>query len=142
MSGPEPLFEVRLRANEVIAERFRVKKKLGEGSCGTVYKVEIIKRPTVPSAMKIEPFMKKKEDEILKMEHCVLRRLQTSKHVCKLYFAGKAEKFTFIVMARVGRELTELRRRQPDKRMSVVSSLRVGLQSLQAISDLHAAGFI
>lgn len=55
---------------------------------------------------------------------------------------GKTDKFTYIVMARVGRELTELRRRQPDKRLSLVSALRVGTQSLQAIGDLHAAGFI
>lgn len=44
--------------------------------------------------MKVEPLMKDKDDEILKMEIYVLKRLQGSKHACRLFGCGKTEQFT------------------------------------------------
>lgn len=43
--------------------------------------------------MKVEPKMKNKNDEILKMEVYVLKKLQRSNHVCHLVDAGKTENF-------------------------------------------------
>lgn len=45
--------------------------------------------------MKVEPLMKSKDDEILKMEVYVLKRMQQSKHVCRLLTAGKTASYKY-----------------------------------------------
>lgn len=86
--------------------------------------------------------MKSKDDEILKMEVFVLRKLQKSRHACRLLLAGKEKNYSFMIMSLLGKELSELRRRYPDRKMPLPTTLKIGLQSLQAIQDLHAVGFI
>ena len=92
--------------------------------------------------MKVEPFMKSKDDEILKMEVFVLRKLQRSKHSCKFYMAGREKNYSFLIMSLLGKELSDLRRRFPDRKMPLSIALRIGLQGLQAIQDLHSVGFV
>lgn len=91
--------------------------------------------------MKVEPFMKCKDDEILKMEVFVLRKLQKSKHACRLLLAGKEKNYSFLIMTLLGQDLTELRRRYPDRKMPLSATLKLGLQTLQSIQDLHLIGF-
>uniref|UniRef100_A0A915PG43 Protein kinase domain-containing protein n=1 Tax=Setaria digitata TaxID=48799 RepID=A0A915PG43_9BILA len=87
-----PVGTPKIAIGDKIKDQFLVKKKLGEGSCGTVYLVLNIK-DTKKAAMKVEPFMKSKDDEILKMEVYVLKRMQRSKHACRLLAAGKTLSF-------------------------------------------------
>ncbi|MCP9257362.1 hypothetical protein DINM_000577 [Dirofilaria immitis] len=94
------------------------------------------------AAMKVEPFMKSKDDEILKMEVYVLKRMQQSKHVCRLLAAGRTSSFNFLIMSLLGKELSDIRRRLQDRKMSIGSVLKIGLQSTTAIHDLHKVGFI
>uniref|UniRef100_A0A914Z147 Protein kinase domain-containing protein n=1 Tax=Panagrolaimus superbus TaxID=310955 RepID=A0A914Z147_9BILA len=75
---------------------FLIKRKLGEGACGTVYLVHSIKNDKIRGAMKVEPQMKSKEDEILKMEVFVLRKIQSSNHACRLMASGKHTGFSFV----------------------------------------------
>ncbi|KAK0405067.1 hypothetical protein QR680_017785 [Steinernema hermaphroditum] len=133
---------LKLAIGDKIKDQFVVKKKLGEGSCGTVYLVQTIKEPKIRAAMKVEPFMKCKDDEILKMEVYVLKKMQKSKHVCRLLMAGKMTNFSFLVMSLLGKELSDIRRRLPDRKMSMASVLKIGIQSCQAIQDMHIAGFV
>ncbi|KAH7723255.1 CK1 protein kinase [Aphelenchoides avenae] len=144
MAGnPEALTSIELSPNIVVKNLYAVRKKLGEGCCGAVYLVECLKKPPkTMAAMKVEALMKHKDDEILKMEIYVLKRMQGSKHACRLVGCGKTEQFTYVVMSLLGKSLTELRRRQPKKTLSLGTSLHIGMQSLQAIEDLHKAGFI
>lgn len=121
---------------------FLVKRKLGEGACGTVYLVHSIKNDKIRGAMKVEPQMKSKEDEILKMEVFVLRKIQSSNHACRLMASGKHTGFSFVVMSLLGKELSELRRRLPDRKMPLATSLKVAYQCIQAVEDLHKAGFL
>ena len=125
-----------------LVKGFIVKRKLGEGACGTVFLVHTIKNDKIRGAMKVEPAMKNKDDEILKMEVFVLRKLQQSKHACKLMASGKEPTFSFVVMSLLGKELSDLRRRLPDRKMSLASTLKIGWQGVQALHDLHQAGFI
>ncbi|KAI6194581.1 putative serine/threonine-protein kinase [Aphelenchoides besseyi] len=113
-------------------------------SCGTVYLVQSAKHPGIEgrAAMKVEPFMKHRDDEILKMEVFVLRKMQPSKHACRLLSAGKEKNFSYMVISLLGKELSELRRRYPDRKMPAGTTLKIGLQCLQAVQDLHIAGFV
>ncbi|CAD5223401.1 unnamed protein product [Bursaphelenchus okinawaensis] len=140
-----PIAPAKLNIGDKVKDTWIVKKKLGEGSCGMVFLVQSVKLsgPEGKAAMKVEPFMKSKDDEILKMEVFVLKKVQKSKHACKLLMAGKDRNFSFLIMSLLGKELSELRRRYyPDRKMGPVASLRVGVQALQAIRDLHSVGFV
>uniref|UniRef100_A0A0M3I7N0 Protein kinase domain-containing protein n=1 Tax=Ascaris lumbricoides TaxID=6252 RepID=A0A0M3I7N0_ASCLU len=141
-----PIGQIKLSVGDKVRDTFVVRKKLGEGSCGTVFLVESVKDKQaysyIKAAMKVEPFMKSKDDEILKMEVYVLKKLQKSKHACRLLLAGKMNNFSFLVMSLLGKELSDIRRRLPERRMSVASTLRIGVQSVEAIHDVHKIGFV
>ncbi|VDN04829.1 unnamed protein product [Thelazia callipaeda] len=136
-----PVGPPKISLGDKIKDQFLVKKKLGEGSCGMVYQVLNIK-DSKRSAMKVEPFMKSKDDEILKMEVFVLKKMQRSKHVCRLLAAGKTASYSFLIMSLLGKELSDIRRRLPDRKMSTVNVLKIGIQSTEAIYDLHKIGFV
>lgn len=138
MALPQP---PKLNVGERIKE-FVIKKKLGEGACGAVYLVQNAKDAKILGAMKVEAIQKSKEDEILKMEVYVLKRLQKSKHACKLLSAGKSHNYNYLIMSLLGKELGELRRRLPDRKMTLSSVLRIGYQCTEALQDLHAIGFV
>ncbi|VDK55847.1 unnamed protein product [Gongylonema pulchrum] len=87
--------------------------------------------------MKVEPFMKSKDDEILKMEVFVMKKMQQSKHICRLLAAGKTNTFSFLIMSLLGKELSEIRRRLPDRKMSLGSVLKIGIQSTEVLLALN-----
>ena len=113
---------VDLKPSDKIAGRFIVKKKLGEGACGQVYLVEERDpsgRVTRTSAMKVEPRMKHKDDEILKMEIFILKRLMNkSRHVCKFVGCGVTPQFTYLAMSLLGTELGDLKKKCPAKKFN------------------------
>ncbi|KAI6216465.1 CK1/TTBK protein kinase [Aphelenchoides fujianensis] len=76
-----------LRASSIYS--LQVTKKLGEGGCGVVYEVANAKTPHVRAALKSEPFGMHEDDELLKMEVHVLRKLPNGRHVCRLLATGK-----------------------------------------------------
>ncbi|EPB75394.1 hypothetical protein ANCCEY_05503 [Ancylostoma ceylanicum] len=74
-----PLGPVKINLGDKIKDQFIVKKKIGEGACGQVYLVHVLDKNGKPrgrAAMKVEPLMKSKDDEILKMEIFVLKKIQ------------------------------------------------------------------
>uniref|UniRef100_A0A7E4ZXE2 Protein kinase domain-containing protein n=1 Tax=Panagrellus redivivus TaxID=6233 RepID=A0A7E4ZXE2_PANRE len=132
----------KLSAGTKVKEQFTVVKKLGEGACGAVYLVQNTKNPKIIAAMKIEAIQKSKDDEILKMEVFVLKKLQKSRHVCRLLMAGRTPNYSFVVMSLLGKELGELRRKMPERKMSLSTVLRVAVQCVEGIQDMHGIGFI
>ncbi|CAB3410847.1 unnamed protein product [Caenorhabditis bovis] len=136
-----PIAPVKISPGDKIKEQFLVKKKLGEGACGQVFLVELLQGKG-RAAMKIEPLMKNKEDEILKMEVFVLKKLQNSRHVCRLLGSGKTETYTYLVMSLLGKEIGDLRRRLPGRKMSAPSTIRIFIQVVKALQDMHEAGFV
>ncbi|KAI1730168.1 protein kinase domain-containing protein [Ditylenchus destructor] len=137
-----PIAPLKIKDGDVIKGRYVVKKKLGEGACGSVYLVSSVKDQKIKAAMKAEPFMTSKDDEILKMEIHALQKIQFSKHVCRTLLAGKTDNFSFLVMTLLGKELSELRRRVPGRKFSRGTCIKIGIQATQALCDLHTAGFI
>ncbi|VDO46166.1 unnamed protein product [Haemonchus placei] len=133
-----PLGPVKINIGDKIKDQFVIKKKIGEGACGQVYLVHLSGR----AAMKVEPLMKCKEDEILKMEIFVLKKIQNSRHVCRCLASGKTDSYTYVVMSLLGKELSEIRRRLPNRKISLPSTLRISIQVVRALQDLHEAGFV
>uniref|UniRef100_A0A0N4Z3M8 Protein kinase domain-containing protein n=1 Tax=Parastrongyloides trichosuri TaxID=131310 RepID=A0A0N4Z3M8_PARTI len=142
MTDAQPIEPLNVKPGDIIRDLYVVNKKVGEGACGTVFLVSHIKDPSIKGAMKCEPFMKSKDDEILKLELFVLKQMQKSKHACSLMCSGKTSSYSFIIMSLLGMELGDLRRMLPEKKMSLNTTLRVGIQCCQAIQDMHSIGFI
>ena len=112
--GPEETMRtVELEIGTVVRDVWKVTGKLGEGGCGVVYEVISLKTKR-RAALKAE--LTDKEDEILKMEVFVLRKLQTSSHACRLLMYGKLSNFNFVVMTLLGRSLSDIRRQFPEQR--------------------------
>uniref|UniRef100_A0A8R1IRC6 Protein kinase domain-containing protein n=1 Tax=Caenorhabditis japonica TaxID=281687 RepID=A0A8R1IRC6_CAEJA len=136
-----PIVPLKLVAGDRIKDQFEVKKKLGEGACGQVFLVDMLQAKG-KAAMKAEPFMKNKEYEVLKMEVFALKKLQHSRHVCRLLGSGKTDKFTYLVMSLLGKEIDDIRKRMPQRRISAPSTIRIFIQLVKALQDIHEAGFV
>ncbi|EGT57458.1 hypothetical protein CAEBREN_18003 [Caenorhabditis brenneri] len=129
-----PIAPVKVNMGDKIKDQFVVKKKLGEGACGQVFLVELLQGKG-RAAMKVEPLMKNKEDEILKMEVYVLKKLQNSRHVCRLLGSGKTDTYTYLVMSLLGKEIGDVRRRLKDRKISAPSTLRIFIQLVKALQN-------
>ncbi|PIC45011.1 hypothetical protein B9Z55_005181 [Caenorhabditis nigoni] len=119
---------------------YKVVRFIARGAFGAVYQVDHIN--TLPFALKLES--RKAEPRNLKVEAVVLRTLLTlrSPYFCRLYFCGRAEKFNFIIMTLVGKNLNELRFNCPKQRFSRSSGLQIGIQMINVVQQLHSVGFI
>ncbi|VDM53299.1 unnamed protein product [Angiostrongylus costaricensis] len=78
-------------------------KKLGEGGCGAVYKVQDIKNAGFQAALKAESNFVA-GGTVLKLEVQVLRRLTGLLHVPQLLHAGKKEQYCYMVMTLLGKK--------------------------------------
>uniref|UniRef100_A0A915PJ75 Protein kinase domain-containing protein n=1 Tax=Setaria digitata TaxID=48799 RepID=A0A915PJ75_9BILA len=141
-SIPKPTFE----KDEIINNSWKIIKELGSGGCGIVYEVEGIRGTNTGTraAMKAETVdTERNYSETLAAEALVLRRMQWSSHFCRLYLAGRwSPSCNVIVMSLVGRPLSWLRRQNPSQRFTLSTALRLGIQCLEAIEDLHSIGMI
>ncbi|KAK9746293.1 Protein kinase domain [Popillia japonica] len=128
-----------LQPGHVVKERWKVVKKIGGGGFGEIYEgLDLITREQV--ALKVESARQPKQ--VLKMEVAVLKKLQGKVHVCRFIGCGRNDRFNYVVMQLQGRNLAELRRAQPRAAFSLSTTLRLGLQILEAIESIHSVGFL
>ncbi|KAE9548966.1 hypothetical protein FO519_007815 [Halicephalobus sp. NKZ332] len=116
-------FNPRFDPGDVI-EDFFVEKKLKEGASSTIFLVGNRNDEKIKNAMKVGSYIK------LEKELFVLKKLQKSRHVCRLIASGEFGDFSFFIMTLLWKDLSELRRRMPERKMPL------------AIRDVHEAGFI
>ena len=96
---------------------------------------------TQACAIKVESCISSKQ--VLKMEVAVLRRLQgATPQVCEFLGCGRNEKVNYIIMTLLGPSLSELRKRQPQQRFSISTTLRIGIQIVSAVHAMHECGFL
>ena len=76
------------------------------------------------------------------MEVAVLKKLQGSPYVCDFYGCGRNGKFNYIIMSLLGPSISELRRKQPEGKFSLSTTLRLGAQMLLGIQAIHNCGFL
>lgn len=76
------------------------------------------------------------------MEVAVLKKLQGCPYVCDFYGCGRNGKFNYIIMSLLGPSLSELRRKQPEGKFSLSTTLRLGVQMLAGVQAIHNCGFL
>ncbi|EYB91869.1 hypothetical protein Y032_0201g1748 [Ancylostoma ceylanicum] len=129
-----------LQVSQVIRERWKIKQKIGGGGFGEIYEAIDIQNHNERVAVKVES--SKAAKQVLKMEVAVLRRLQGKKHACKFYGCGRNDKFNYLVMSLQGKNLADLRREAPKQCFSLSTAIRLGVQILNAIREIHSIGFL
>ncbi|XP_051503165.1 tau-tubulin kinase 2-like isoform X1 [Myxocyprinus asiaticus] len=123
----------------LVKERWKVLKKIGGGGFGEIYEaLDLMNRTSV--ALKAESAQQPKQ--VLKMEVAVLKKLQGKDHVCRFVGCGRNDRFNYVVMELQGRNLAELRRSMNRGTFTVSTTLRLGLQILEAIESIHSVGFL
>ncbi|KAJ1368896.1 hypothetical protein KIN20_030250 [Parelaphostrongylus tenuis] len=73
-----------------------------------------------------------------------MQRLQARKamHMADLIDKGRYEHFNYIVMKLLGRSLQEAKKSGPDQHLSLGPAIGCAIQCLEAIEELHWAGFL
>lgn len=92
-------------------------------------------------ALKAEKYSK----SMLRVEIHVLKatRYRQCKHFCEVVDYGRVpNEYLFVVMTLLGPDLAKLRNLQPDRHFSLSTAVRVGMQTLEAIAELHGIGYL
>ncbi|KAL6725287.1 hypothetical protein ANCDUO_10392 [Ancylostoma duodenale] len=140
--------DVGIKAGTVVDSskaNYVVMKLLGEGGFGAVYKVHDQKDPSKVYAMKVEKKLETRRHSKLKMEIAILKLVSAERkqsHFTSIIDRGKKETYFFLVMELVGKSLSDLKAKRPNKVFSVSTGMGAGIQCLEACEDLHKYGFI
>lgn len=126
-SRKKPEFE----EGTIISGKYTILSELGRGGCGVVYKVEFVENGKLKrGALKAE-YIIEDYSITLAAEANILRKMQWSKNVCKLFAAGRlTNDINVIVMSLTGPSISWLRRKCPQQRFTFSTALRLAFYCL------------
>lgn len=136
----EPVNKNILLAGEVIAEKWKIGEKIGEGTFSQIYSAYSIEsRDKV--AVKVEAPSSLKP--VLEWESLILKSLQDCPYVCRYYYHGKHGDSTVLVMELLGDSMSMLRM-SPDSIHGVplAKAVSVALEMLDCIEAFHRHGYV
>ncbi|VDK47371.1 unnamed protein product [Anisakis simplex] len=115
---------------------YKLIKIIGEGGYGIVFESVCAERRV---AVKTEKYSK----SMLHIEARVMRAAARHRceHICELLDYVTPD-FVFIVITLLGKDLHKLRNEQLQRRFSLSTSIRVGIESFKAIEELHRCGYL
>ncbi|KHN75818.1 Tau-tubulin kinase 1 [Toxocara canis] len=98
-------------------------------------------------ALKTEKSSVGKDQKRLKVEMAILQICaalpkEKRSHFIEMIDKGRTESFKFIVMELVGRSIDRIQREMPDRNFSLRTSIKLALQTVESIEDLHEIGYI
>ncbi|KAJ3437034.1 putative protein serine/threonine kinase [Anaeramoeba flamelloides] len=122
-----------------IKGRWKLGKRIGKGGFGEIYISRDLKtRKQV--AIKFEKIDKQKQ--ALKLEIAVLRKLQVSSYVPKFIYCGRNLEFNYLIMELLGTNLSVERRKRPEQKFSLATTIKLGIEMINSMEDMHKLGFI
>ncbi|ULU12515.1 hypothetical protein L5515_001722 [Caenorhabditis briggsae] len=119
-------------------DRFILRQKLGDGAMGHVF-LSVFGSRTV--AIKTEKY----STGMLPMEIKVLLSIKKYKgsHFCEIIDYGTIRReYNYMVISLLGKDLYRLRAEQPNRSFSLNTTTKIGLETLEAIEELHAIGYL
>ncbi|EFP07638.1 hypothetical protein CRE_26247 [Caenorhabditis remanei] len=131
-----------LQLNEKFLKRWSIEGLIGKGGYGEIYlAVDVVKGEEV--AIKVEP--KKRRGKLAKrmiLEQHVMFKMQGKPHVPLIFGSGYTEKINFIIMQILSINVGDIKKSNPNKRLSQCSVGRIIHQSITALRDLHETGYV
>jgi hypothetical protein len=138
-----PLDEGRFPPGMVLAERYRITGRLGQGGMGEVYRANDLKLGQ-PVALKFLPQATEKNQQLLARFHAEVRIARQVSHpnVCRVYDIGETDGLQFLTMEYVdGEDLGTLLRRigrlPSDKAVEVARQICAGLAAAHENGVIH-----
>ncbi|CEF62252.1 Protein kinase domain and Serine/threonine-/dual specificity protein kinase, catalytic domain and Protein kinase-like domain-containing protein [Strongyloides ratti] len=117
---------------------YTIKRQLGKGGYGTVFLCLDYKNRI--RALKVE------KDPALTQEIKIFKEAKNKKciHIAKMYDYGTCNELVdpFILMTCLGKNLSDVKKRLPKKMFTINTTLRVLMQTLSAIRELHSLGYV
>uniref|UniRef100_A0AC35GXS3 Protein kinase domain-containing protein n=1 Tax=Panagrolaimus sp. PS1159 TaxID=55785 RepID=A0AC35GXS3_9BILA len=128
-----------LSSGQMLNGKFRIDKIIGSGGFGQIYKAsDELARVSV--AIKVVPADHEPGRMIL--EQKVLLLLRGTKHIPYLLASGTFNGLMYIVMEILGKNLGELRRKRKNRKFSISTVLRIGLQAVAGLKAVHDVGYL
>jgi len=127
-----------LSAGEAVCS-YTIVKLIGQGGFSDVYLVKD-RNSGEDLAMKMESRGSPRRS--LEHERLIVQHLRWSPFFPMLMGAGSTLSHDFIVFELLGPSLSTIRKRMPDSRCTISTTLRLAAFMLQAIRELHHAGFV
>uniref|UniRef100_A0A0R3S4C8 non-specific serine/threonine protein kinase n=1 Tax=Elaeophora elaphi TaxID=1147741 RepID=A0A0R3S4C8_9BILA len=158
------------KEGQIINYKFRIEKMIGGGGFGQIYRgridekfqkrpiicnenylyynvltvtcciSEVLPRTKSVMAIKVEP--EGHEPGRMILEQKVMLKLRGTPHIPQFYASGNFDGYNFIAMQILGRNLSELRKKQSEKRLSISTVSRLGSQLVTALKAVHDIGYI
>nr|ACI49238.1 hypothetical protein Csp3_JD06.004 [Caenorhabditis angaria] len=129
-----------ITAGTILLNRFEVQDMIGGGGFAQIYKALDNQDNNTEVAVKIED--SKQDIRRMKLEITVLLALRGNLGIPEIMGMGKTKEGHFCIMQLVGRNLSDVRRKLPNKCISPKTLYRAMLQVLRALSIIHGAGFL
>ena len=118
---------------------YRIIKQIGQGGCGFIYFVRNI-QTNQPFAMKFAQTDSQKQS--LDIEKSVMSEIQDEMYFPKLIQTGTYQNEDYIIMEILGPSLESIRKILPAKKMSIPTTILIGLKTLGIIEAFHKKGFV
>ncbi|GMR53551.1 hypothetical protein PMAYCL1PPCAC_23746, partial [Pristionchus mayeri] len=128
-----------LEKGVLLNKRFRLDSLIGGGGFGQIYRA-IDEDTERDVAVKVEVLCSEAGRMVL--EQRVLAALINCPFTPTLYASGNLGNYNYLVMEKLGPNITELRRKQAEKRLSLTVVSRVGMHITNALKELHSQGFL
>ncbi|KAJ3442201.1 tau-tubulin kinase [Anaeramoeba flamelloides] len=119
--------------------RWKLEDRIGKGGFGEIYISQDLKTKKYV-AIKFEKIDRQKQ--ALKLEIAVLRKLQNSIYVPRFIYCGRNLEYNYLVMELLGKNLSSLRKTRPSQRFSLATTIKLGIEMIFSIEEMHQAGFI
>ncbi|KAA6397116.1 MAG: putative protein serine/threonine kinase [Streblomastix strix] len=133
--------EVPFKMGDVIKDDFTLQLQIGAGTFGVIFSAlykgrDITKHVAIKLEKNIPKFsLQANEVQILKI-------MAGSQHFAKFYQCGTFENYKLVVMQLLGPSILSLVNRKRPYQLSTLQLLKFGQQSIQALKELHLAGFV
>ncbi|GMT23885.1 hypothetical protein PFISCL1PPCAC_15182, partial [Pristionchus fissidentatus] len=140
----ERLREIKVGLSSIVASKWLITRKIGEGAFGLVFECICTTKPSVKRALKAEICGLDRSHESLNMEIYVMRKMMSVKavHSVQLFGAGSEKNYNFVVMTLLGLSLSDIRKRLPNEKFTLESLIIIGVQSTDSLREMHSAGFV
>ncbi len=132
---------------QVLEGRWRVRRRVGKGTFSEIYEASDLHRsrdadgrhPHV--AMKVAREGSQKRSMLLH-EQEVLQDLQGCSAVARYVGMGTERSYHFLIMQLLGENMSNMRRLTREKRLTLRTTVLIGVQMVEAIQHMHELGYV